>query len=65
MDELQDIEFLKTDKKLTSNYQLIHSAFLYGFKQGVAFLNESDSRRADDWRRKAFKEFCEKHKIKH
>lgn len=46
------------------NSELIRSAFLSGFREGIAFLNESNSSNASSWRQKAFKSFCKKHNIK-
>ena len=60
---MDDIKFLKPDKKMTSNYALIRAAFASGFNQGVMFMNESESMNSDVWRRKAFKKFCKKHKV--
>ena len=64
MTDLEDVEFLPPDKKITSNAALIKKAFYAGFKSGVAFINESESMNDVYWRQKAFKEFCKENKIK-
>lgn len=61
---MEDIKFYKPDKKTTTNSHLIQKAFREGFKQGIAFLNESDRMDSNYWRQKAFREFCTKNKVK-
>ena len=61
---MEDVEFLKPDKKTTKNSQLIRKAYREGFKQGIAFMNESERMSSDHWRQKAFNKFCEKNNIK-
>lgn len=61
---LDDVKFYAPEKRTTSNARLIRKAFREGFKQGVAFLNESDSNNSARWWNEAFLEFCKKNKIK-
>ncbi len=61
---MEDIKFYKPDKKTTTNVQLIKKAFREGFKQGIAFMNESEWMSSDNWRQKAFREFCKNNRIK-
>lgn len=60
----EDIKFYKPDKNTTTNSRLIKKAFREGFKQGIAFMNESDSMKDDFWRQKAFRKFCNDNKVK-
>jgi len=64
MTDLEDVEFLPPDKKTTANAALIRKAFREGFKEGIAFMNESDSMHDAHWKKQAFKDFCKKNKIK-
>lgn len=61
---MEDIKYYKPDKKTTTNIRLINKAFREGFKQGIAFMNESDSMNFNSWRRRAFKEFIYENNIK-
>lgn len=61
---MEDVKFLQPDKRTTANGPLIRKAFMYGFKEGIAFMNECDANDNYWWRTKAFKEFCKKNKIK-
>lgn len=63
-EDLEGMKFYKPDKKTTANAALIRKAFREGFKQGIAFLNESESTNADYWRQASFNDFCKKYKIK-
>lgn len=61
---MEDIKFFHPDNRTTANGRLIKKAFREGFKQGIAFMNESDSMNSGYWQREAFKEFCLKNKVK-